>query len=82
MPKTITLTMDLIEACESEARTWSRASMEALGTRFNAFGHPVKGWKSELVGKQVSTEDYQRALEGRSKAFFRHEEQKKQMSLF
>lgn len=60
----ITLTLDRIFECQTERRGWTNATLEALGL----YRHEkTTGWPRRIVGKQLTEEDWQRALAGRFK---------------
>ena len=72
------LTTQLIEATESRGRTYS-------GKTLRAFGLPVPpppGWKIDLIGREISREDYQRALDGRSDHYWQEQQENRQGQLF
>lgn len=73
----VILTQKLIEDCESLERSYSKDTAMALGVSWPL----VRGWKLQLIGKSIPTENYQRALEGKSRGFWRHEFEKNQLNL-
>ena len=78
--KTILLTYPVIERCESLANSYTRETLEALGVEYP----PMQGWKRALHCREISEEDYERALAGRSKAAKKLApiEDKNQLALF
>ena len=72
------LNKELINACRTEnTGTFTAETVKWFGLSFknNAL---KKGWVKELIGKQITEEDYQKALKGR--LVFR--KQNNQTSLF
>lgn len=58
------LTRDAIERCRTAKGAFTKATVEALGLRW----HELKaGWPDRLLGKEVSDEQYAKALAGRQK---------------
>jgi len=60
----ITLTLDLIFKCQTARKGWTNATLEALGLHRN---EKTTGWPRRLVGRQLTEEDWQRAIDGRLK---------------
>lgn len=60
------LTEEIIFALASDRGGYTRATLVALNVPINADGSGVKGWRRDLIGTQVTDEQYQRAVEGRS----------------
>lgn len=59
--ETIRLTRELIERLKTERGGFTGATLRAIGLR----PYPPKGWTYRLQGTEITTEQYQKALEGR-----------------
>ena len=57
----ITLTLDLIFKCQTARKGWTNATLEALGLQPH---EKTTGWPRRLVGRQLTDEDWQRAIDG------------------
>lgn len=78
----ITLTKEMIEACESLCRTYTIEAIRILaGEDWIVNGQPKHGWKLHAIGRRVSREDYALALESKSRGFHRAENAERQMTL-
>lgn len=61
--KSITLTLDLINACRTPRNGFTSKTIKAFG--YECFKYAKKGWIQELVGKVITQSAYQAALDGR-----------------
>ena len=57
----ITLTLDLIFKCQTARKGWTNATLEALGLQPH---DKTTGGPRRLVGRQLTEEDGQRAIDG------------------
>lgn len=57
----IVLTREMILDCQTEGRSFTKVTMDALGV---PYGEP-SGWPRRLVGKRIKLSAYERAREGR-----------------
>ncbi len=62
--QTITLSKEAIERCRTERGAFTKATVEAFGLGWNTL---QAGWPNRLIGKSISLEQYQKALEGRER---------------
>lgn len=61
------LTNELISALATDRGGFTKATLLALGVFWDSIHHTGKqGWKRGLIGKEITPEDYEKALKGRT----------------
>jgi hypothetical protein len=71
----VTITDELIESGKSAAGGYSKAQLAALGVAWP----PISGWKSQIIGKQITSDAAARFVAGRGE---KAEERGKPADLF
>lgn len=57
------LTIDRIFECRTANGGWTRATIEAFGMRWSDLH---SGWPRRVAGREISDDDWKRALDGKS----------------
>jgi hypothetical protein len=61
------LTKEIIDALATERGGYTKATLTALDVKWDSVHHSgFKGWKRQLIGKAVTDEQYEQAVQGKT----------------